>query len=346
MSRCEWNPRQDLPATAPPSLGDCPNEVAVVVGATGQWHLCEQCAAMEAKLDQARSESRLQKDRNRNLREEVVRLNAEIARLMEQCQPEPEHQATDQESDAEAEQSQGRSCWWCRLCPMRPMRQMTGVPCPKCPVPLTRAWAAFASNFDAFASFLPAFASNFDALPSSNERKKCELLDTSDEHKTRPNDCVNSLPCGSACDFGVFARAGRGPDVHRTCDNHVLWHQSRITSGPEGDWQDVPDVYADLLYARTRTTFNTQKFYILCFVGSGLYVLYVLLLRSKPQYKRSRWAGRVNNHVRPTSCHKAIRTKPHNQQQTRSTGGPSTDFRFPKQAGRIQKFTPEFGGWS
>ncbi len=44
---CEWNPELDQPATR---LGEvvtgCPNEATVVVGANGQYHLCESCSKL------------------------------------------------------------------------------------------------------------------------------------------------------------------------------------------------------------------------------------------------------------------------------------------------------------
>jgi hypothetical protein len=46
MSRCEYNPTLKVPALEPPGDTDCPNEATVVVGAKGQWHLCESCAAL------------------------------------------------------------------------------------------------------------------------------------------------------------------------------------------------------------------------------------------------------------------------------------------------------------
>ncbi len=43
LGPCEWNPFTNLPATSPHG---CPNEATVALGAKGEWHLCEQCAAL------------------------------------------------------------------------------------------------------------------------------------------------------------------------------------------------------------------------------------------------------------------------------------------------------------
>ena len=46
QSRCEWNPATSRNATTPESVGDCPNQATISVGATGRWHLCASCAAL------------------------------------------------------------------------------------------------------------------------------------------------------------------------------------------------------------------------------------------------------------------------------------------------------------
>lgn len=46
MSLCEYNPEKKAPATLLPSEGDCKNEATVSVGAAGEWHLCDSCAAL------------------------------------------------------------------------------------------------------------------------------------------------------------------------------------------------------------------------------------------------------------------------------------------------------------
>jgi len=47
MSRCEWDPANDRHALI---LGDkyegCANQATTCVGADGQWHLCDDCAAL------------------------------------------------------------------------------------------------------------------------------------------------------------------------------------------------------------------------------------------------------------------------------------------------------------
>lgn len=58
MGKCEWNPTQNHPAMVfgishpfpqeAEDHGNCQNEATVCVGADGEWHLCENCAALPA----------------------------------------------------------------------------------------------------------------------------------------------------------------------------------------------------------------------------------------------------------------------------------------------------------
>jgi hypothetical protein len=44
FSPCDWNPKAKQRARS--HEDSCPNEATVCVGAKGQWHLCEECAAL------------------------------------------------------------------------------------------------------------------------------------------------------------------------------------------------------------------------------------------------------------------------------------------------------------
>jgi hypothetical protein len=46
---CEWDPEENQPARYIPDTEQswgCPNDAALIVGANGQWRLCESCAAL------------------------------------------------------------------------------------------------------------------------------------------------------------------------------------------------------------------------------------------------------------------------------------------------------------
>lgn len=46
--RCEWNPIFHTPAADDTADSNCPNYATLSVGASGQWHLCDSCAALPA----------------------------------------------------------------------------------------------------------------------------------------------------------------------------------------------------------------------------------------------------------------------------------------------------------
>jgi hypothetical protein len=46
---CEWDPEESQPARYIPGTDQhwgCPNDAEIIVGAKGQWRLCESCAAL------------------------------------------------------------------------------------------------------------------------------------------------------------------------------------------------------------------------------------------------------------------------------------------------------------
>jgi len=53
MNKCEWNPEANESACATYDSNNyvenhygCQNEATIMVGANGQWHLCESCAKL------------------------------------------------------------------------------------------------------------------------------------------------------------------------------------------------------------------------------------------------------------------------------------------------------------
>lgn len=44
--RCEYNPVLKQPSWEPPLPTDCRNDATLSVGANGQWHVCDACAAL------------------------------------------------------------------------------------------------------------------------------------------------------------------------------------------------------------------------------------------------------------------------------------------------------------
>ena len=53
---CEWNPTQSIPASSIPVVENgkrvwrnyrgCPNDATLIVGAEGQWRLCQACSEL------------------------------------------------------------------------------------------------------------------------------------------------------------------------------------------------------------------------------------------------------------------------------------------------------------
>lgn len=71
MAKCEWDPIRNSPAIEwrmNDGLGrgrqGCDNEVEVIVGADGKWHLCRKCAVLE-KFSRFRKRKFLKKTENK-----------------------------------------------------------------------------------------------------------------------------------------------------------------------------------------------------------------------------------------------------------------------------------------
>lgn len=86
MSRCEWNPVFSRNATDPPSEGDCPNDGTVCVGASGRWHLCASCAALDVFVKARLKQSPILTAEERRARrvsmgwQDIIREQLEIAK--------------------------------------------------------------------------------------------------------------------------------------------------------------------------------------------------------------------------------------------------------------------------